>query len=64
MLRTKLVKVTDIPKNELEEISKEYDGWKNSGFKDAVRTAASIHKSIAKVVTFIPKPQSKVLRES
>lgn len=43
-------KVTDIPKNELEEISKEYDGWKNSGFKDAVRTAASIHKSIAKVV--------------
>lgn len=43
-------KVTDIPKNELEEISKEYDGWKNSGFKDAVRTAASIHKSVAKVV--------------
>lgn len=43
-------KVTDIPKNELEEISKEYEGWKNSGFKDAVRTAASIHKSIAKVV--------------
>lgn len=43
-------KVTDIPKKELEEISKEYEGWKNSGFKDAVRVAASIHKSIAKTV--------------
>ena len=43
-------KVTEIPKNELEEISKEYEGWKNSGFKDAVRIAASIHKSIAKTV--------------
>lgn len=43
-------KVTEIPKKELEEISKEYDGWKNSGKKDAIRVAANIHKSIAKTI--------------
>lgn len=43
-------KVTEIPQNELDDISAEYKGWKNSNMKDVIHLAASLHKSMAKVV--------------
>ena len=42
--------VTEIAQNDLDKIKKEYDEWRNGGKKDAIILAASMHKSIGKII--------------
>lgn len=57
-------RITDISKTEVENLEKEYKGWKNSGFKDAVRVGSAIHKSIAKTMAQVMQEHSFKYYES